>query len=172
MADPARLRCPVIRVVTLPVAVLMLGALAACSGPSGSEQVSGSAPPVTRTQAEQRTAALQHRIVEAFPADSVAAATDRKWVLLSCSDSEVQAAGGVRIALAASVDVDRNYEAIEHAVERDGYSGTRDTTPKGAARLTVTGPDDDQYLVTIYDEDRDVRISSFSQCFPGSLTDG
>lgn len=169
MADTARRRRPRYRPLILPIAVLTLGALAACSGTPGSERATEQ---VTRAQAEARTEALQRRIVEAFPAGSVAEETDRRWVLLSCSPDEVQTAGGVHVALGRSVDVDETYDAIVHAVEPDGYSGARDTTPKGAARLTVTGPDDDQYLVTIYREDRDVRISSFSPCFPGELTDG
>ncbi|MFS0730003.1 hypothetical protein ABC270_07980 [Curtobacterium sp. 1P10AnD] len=158
--------------MALPIAVLSLGVLAACSGTHGSERDRESTPPDTRAQAEARTGALQHRIVEAFPAGSVAEENDRRWVLLSCSQDEVQTAGGVHVTLATPVDVDQTYDAILHAVEPDGYSRARDRTPKGAARLTVTGPDDDQYLVTIYREDRDVRISSFSPCFPGSLTDG
>ncbi|KTR07114.1 hypothetical protein NS184_08350 [Curtobacterium luteum] len=155
--------------MTLPTAVLTLGGLAACSGTPGSERAT---EPVTRAQAEARTGALQHRIVEAFPAGSVTEENARRWVLLSCSQDQVQTAGGVHVTLAGSVDVDETYDAIVHAVEPDGYSGARDTTPKGAARLTVTGPDDDQYLVTIYREDGDARISSFSPCFPGSLADG
>ncbi|MEK6342777.1 MAG: hypothetical protein V4737_02900 [Curtobacterium sp.] len=150
--------------------ILSLLTLAACAGGPSMEQ-SPSSTPVSRGQAEQRSAGVQHRIVEAFPDGSVTRADDRKWVLLSCSNSEVQAAGGVAVTLAAPVDVEQTYDSITRAVEHDGYKGTIDTTPKGAKRLTITGQDNDQYLVTIYVEDKDVRISSFSQCFPGSLSD-
>lgn len=131
MADPTRRCRRRARCLTLTVATLALGTLAACSETSGAERTAESAPPATRALAEQRTAALQDRIVDTFPKGSVAEQSVRGWVLLSCSDDDIQTAGGVHVTLARSVDVDETYDAIVNAVEPDGYSGARDTTPRG-----------------------------------------
>ncbi|MCA5922552.1 hypothetical protein [Curtobacterium oceanosedimentum] len=134
-----------------------------------------SEPAVTRTAsrvaAEQRTTEIQDRVVAALPDGAVADERTIDWTLLACSETEVSAAGGVAITLAREIDVDATYEAITAAVQDDGYTAATDTTRKGAKRLTVTGVDDDQYLVTIYNDTKKIRLSSFSQCFPGSLND-
>ncbi len=131
----------------------------------------GATASVSRTTAERRTTQIQDRLIGAIPDDVIASSRTIDWTLLACSDTAVSAAGGAAITLARPADVDETYDAITAAVRDDGYTATTDTTRKGAKRLTVTGVDDDQYLVTIYNDTKKIRLSSFSQCFPGSLND-
>lgn len=131
----------------------------------------GATASVSRTTAERRTSEIQDRVIDAIPGDAVASSRTINWTLLACSDTEISAAGGAGITLARQVDLDETYDAITAAVRDDGYTAATDTTDKGAKRLTLTGTNDDQYLITIYNDTKKVRLSSFSQCFPGSLND-
>ncbi|ROP74023.1 hypothetical protein [Curtobacterium sp. PhB115] len=148
-------------------------ALTACAGgPSIPEsRTPSSSPSISRATAEARTGEVQRRITDAFPSGSIATNDTGRWTLLACSDTEVSAGGGASITLTREVDVDATYGAITEALRGDDYTSATTTTRKGATRLTVTGQDDDQYLITIYNDTRTVQISSFSPCFPGSLTD-
>lgn len=161
---------------TRTTTAVALGALAiltltACAGGPAVNEPSTPKASVTREQAEERTGDVQRKIIDAFPSGAVADDSTSGWTLLACTDSEVQSSTGAKLTLARDVDVDDTYAAITEVVEGDGYTTQTGTTPKGAKRLTVTGSDDDQYLVTIYNDTKNVRISSFSQCFPGALTD-
>jgi hypothetical protein len=131
----------------------------------------GATASVSRTTAERRTTGVQDRLIGAIPDDAVASSVQSIVRLLACSDTAVSAAGGAAITLARPVDVDGTYDAVTAAVRDDGYTAATDTTDKGAKRLTLTGTNDDQYLITIYNDAMKVRLSSFSQCFPGSLND-
>ncbi|QZQ56750.1 hypothetical protein KZI27_08080 [Curtobacterium sp. TC1] len=133
---------------------------------------SSTSPSITRAAAEEQTTSILDRVIATLPDGAVASRRTIDWTLLACSDTEVSAAGGAWLTLARDVDADAAYDAMIAAVRDDGYTATTDTTGKGAKRLTITGADDDQFLVTIYNDTQKVRISSFSQCFPGSLTDG
>jgi hypothetical protein len=154
------------------VTTFALSITACAGGPSMKEQHEpGATASVSRTTAERRTTEIQDRVIGAIPDDAVASSRTIDWTLLACSDTTVSAAGGAAITLARPVDVDETYDAITAAVRDDGYTAATDTTGKGAKRLTLTGTNDDQYLVTIYNDTKKVRLSSFSQCFPGSLND-
>ncbi|WP_146239678.1 hypothetical protein [Curtobacterium sp. MCSS17_011] len=131
----------------------------------------GATASVSRTTAERRTTEVQDRMIGAIPDDAVASSRTIERTLLACSDTAVSAAGGAAITLARPVDVDETYDAITAAVRDDGYTAATDMTDEGAKRLTLIGTNDDQYLITIYNDTKKVRLSSFSQCFPGSLND-
>ncbi|MGG7308863.1 hypothetical protein ACQXVK_16915 [Curtobacterium sp. AB451] len=147
-------------------------ALTACAGASMPEsRTPSSSPSLSRAVAEARAGDVQRRITDSFPAGSIATNDTGRWTLLACSDTEVSAGGGASITLHHEVDVDTTYDAITEAVRPDDYTTATSTTRKGATQLTVTGPHDDQYLITIYNDTRTVQISSFSECFPGALTE-
>ncbi len=147
--------------------------ITACAGGSSMDEQPepGATASVSRTTAERRTTEIQDRLIGAIPDDVIASSRAIDWTLLACSDTAVSAAGGAAITLARPVDVDETYDAITAAVRDDGYTAAIDTTDKGAKRLTLTGTNDDQYLITIYNDTKKVRLSSFSRCFPGSLND-
>ncbi|MGG7308864.1 hypothetical protein ACQXVK_16920 [Curtobacterium sp. AB451] len=127
---------------------------------------------ITRAAAERRTTSIQDRVIATLPAGAIASSRTIDWTLLACSATEVSAAGGAWLTLARDIDVGAAYDGMIAAVRDDGYTATTDTTGKGAKRLTITGVADDQLLITIDNDTQKIRISSFSQCFRGSLTDG
>lgn len=147
--------------------------ITACAGGPPLEERSepGASASVSRTTAERRTTQTQDRLIDAIPDDVIASSRTIDWTFLACSDTAVSAAGGAAITLARPADIDETYDAMTAAVRHDGYTAATDTTDKGAKRLTLTGTNDDQYLVTIYNDTKKIRLSSFSQCFPGSLND-
>lgn len=146
--------------------------VAACAGtPAGVAPTSRMPMLETRTDAEHHTSATQRQIIDAFPSGAVSDTSTGGWALLDCSDNEIQSSISATMTLARAVPIDETYDAITHEVEAEGYRGEQSTTARGT-QLVITGEANDQYFVAIENDKRRVLISSFSQCFPGSLADG
>lgn len=155
---------PSVRTALGSVTVFGILALTACAGQTPSS-------PLTRADAESLTRSVQQRIVAQFPDEAVASDRTRDWTMLACSETEVSSAGGEVLLLTERIDVDATYGEIADAVRDDGYSASFDTTGDGTERLTLTGTIHDRYLVTIHNDTQQVRLSSFSPCYEGSLAD-
>lgn len=146
--------------------------VAACAGsPAGVAPTSRMPVLETRTDAEHHTAAVQRQIIDAFPDGAVSGTSTGGWALLDCSENTIQSSISATLTLARTVPIDETYDAITHQVEAEGYRGEQSTTARGT-QLVVTGEANDQYFVAIENDTKRVQISSFSQCFPGSLADG
>lgn len=125
---------------------------------------------VTRAEVEKRTGAVQSRIIDAFPDGAVSETSTGGWALLDCSENEIQSSISATLTLARTVPADETYDAIMHELEADGYRGEQSTNSRGS-QLVMTGEANDQYFVAIENDKKRVLISSFSQCFRGSLAD-
>ncbi|WP_022906017.1 hypothetical protein [Curtobacterium sp. B18] len=164
------------RFIPSAIGALIALALTACAGgPSmtASPATSSSSDQAAdRSGAEDRAGTVQRRIAETFDDDKVSSETTRDWVLLACSDSEVQSAGGITLRLAASEPVDSAYEKIRSEFSADSsFTAETGKTGQGAERLALSRGTGERYIVTVDNESLTVRIASFSECFPGSLAD-
>ncbi|MGL3198495.1 MULTISPECIES: hypothetical protein [Curtobacterium] len=155
------------RTGALVVTALSILGLSACAH----NPTERATPTATRAEAQERTADVQRRIIDAFPAGSVGETRTGSWTLLDCSEDDVQSSIGADLTLTREVPVESTYDTISRELRSAGYDDERNTTSH-RRRLVVTGPGNDQYFVSILNDSKRVQISSFSQCFPGSLTDG
>lgn len=114
---------------------------------------------------------MQRRIINAFPDGSVSETRTGRWTLLDCAEDTVQSSIGADLTLTRAVPVSETYDTITRGLRPYGYYDDRNTTSHGR-RLVITGGANDQYFVSILNDTKRVQISSFSQCFPGSLADG
>ncbi|MFJ4297876.1 hypothetical protein [Curtobacterium sp. NPDC089689] len=157
-------------IVTLTLVAIAVFALTACAGgPSMSKSPTPNTH-VTRADVEKRTGAVQGRIIDAFPEGAVSETSTGGWALLDCSENEIQSSISATLTLARTVPIDATYDAITHELEADGYRGEQSTASRGT-KLVITGAANDQYFITIQNDKKRVLISSFSQCFRGSLAD-
>lgn len=151
----------------LVVAALNLFGLTACANsPTG-----GTMPTAKRAAAQEQTADVQRQIIGAFPEGSVGETRTGSWTLLDCAENQIQSSIGADLILTRAIPVGATYDTIIRELRSAGYDDERNTTSHGR-RLVLTGPANDQYFVSILNDTKRVQISSFSQCFPGSLADG
>ncbi|PZF09800.1 hypothetical protein DEI98_10565 [Curtobacterium sp. MCLR17_034] len=115
---------------------------------------------------------MQRKIADTFDAEKVSSEATRKWVLLACSDSEVQSAGGITLRLTKSEAADPAYGQIRSEFSTgSSFTAETDRTSKGFERLALSRGTGERYLVTVDNESLTVRIASFSPCYRGSLSD-
>lgn len=155
---------------TILLGATMLSAVTACArGPAVTEPPMPSSK-IARADLEERTADVQRRIIDAFPDGAVSDTSTGDWALLDCSENEIQSSISATVTLARTVPIDATYDAIRHEVKPEGYRGEQSTTSRGT-QLVITGKENDQYFIAIQNDKKRVLISSFSQCFRGSLAD-
>ena len=162
--------------ISSAVGVIIALALTACTGGhplTGTPTTSsGSDQAEARAAVEERTGAVQRKIADTFDPEKVSSEMTRKWVLLACSDAEVQSAGGITLRLTKSEAVDLAYGKVRSEFSTDpSFTAETDRTGKGLDRLALSRGNGERYLVTVDNESLTVRIASFSPCHRGSLSD-
>ncbi|WP_146245816.1 MULTISPECIES: hypothetical protein [unclassified Curtobacterium] len=162
--------------ISSAVGVIIALSLTACTGGhplTGTPTTSsGSDQAEARAAVEERTGAVQRKIADTFDAEKVSSEMTRKWVLLACSDAEVQSAGGITLRLTKSEAVDLAYGKVRSDFSTDpSFTAETDRTGKGLERLALSRGTGERYLVTVDNESLTVRIASFSPCYRGSLSD-
>jgi hypothetical protein len=148
----------------------MLFAVTACAGGPAVHGPPTPSSKIIRADAEERTASAQRRIIDAFPEGAVSDTSTGGWALLDCSENEIQSSISATLTLARAVPIDETYDAISHELQADGYRGEQSTNSL-RRELVITGEANDQYFVAIENDKKRLLISSFSQCFRGSLAD-
>ncbi|WP_146243494.1 hypothetical protein [Curtobacterium sp. MCLR17_034] len=162
--------------ISSAIGAIIALALSACTGGQPTTATpttsSGSEQAEARAAAEERTDAVQRKIADTFDAEKVSSEATRKWVLLACSDSEVQSAGGITLRLTKSEAADPAYGQIRSEFSTgSSFTAETDRTSKGFERLALSRGTGERYLVTVDNESLTVRIASFSPCYRGSLSD-